>query len=126
MKQRSQNIRWDVAVGKRLARLGRKLYYTDRRLFVDAVCGNLWQEKDECCEDGNERGQIQALVYAELSDIIQQIRSHDARASRTDVKKLHLFSVVPVEAAITYIKYFFENVTCFFDRETIFLRNFTK
>lgn len=90
------------------------------------MCGNLWQEKDGYCEDEQERGQIQALVYAELSDIIQQIRSHDARASRPDVKELHLLSVVPVEAAITHIKYFFKDVTRFFDRKAIFLRNFTE
>ena len=58
MEQCLRNIRWDVAVDKRLARLGRKLYYTVRKLFVGAVCGNLWQEKDGYCENEQERGQI--------------------------------------------------------------------
>lgn len=62
------------------------------------------------------------LVTSELKNVGHQVGSRDTQASRAHIEKAHLLSVMPIEAAITYVKYFTKHMTYFFNCEAIFDR----
>ena len=60
------------------------------------------------------------LVTSELKNVGHQVGSRDTQASRAHIEKAHLLSVMPIEAAITYVKYFTKH------NQSLFLKEFQK